>query len=178
MQGTRQCPPRVSWDRIGWSGLAAFCGIYAVELGAQAMGLAAALFLIGSFGATAVLIYGAPMAPFSQPRNVMGGHLISAIVGVGITKLAAAAGIEIAFQFAPALAVALAIIAMHLTRTVHPPGGASALIAVIGSSAIHDLGWWYVLCPVGAGAVIMLLVALAINNLAASAKQHYPAYWY
>lgn len=74
------------------------------------------------------------------------------------------------------LSVATAIAVMHATRTLHPPGGATALIAVIGSEKIHDLGFLYVLVPVGAGAMIMLIVALVVNNIAKSRK--YPEFWF
>jgi len=126
-------------------------------------------FLIGSFGASAVLAYGAPQAPFSQPRNIIGGHCISAIVGVSVYLLLGDAGI-----FACPLAVSLAIVAMQLTDTVHPPGGATALIAVIGGSTIHDLGYWYVLCPVALGACIMVGVAWVVNNLSGAKSRKYP----
>jgi CBS-domain-containing membrane protein len=78
--------------------------------------------------------------------------------------------------FAAAFAVATAIAVMHATRTLHPPGGATALIAVIGGDSIHDLGFLYVLLPVATGAVIMLIVALMVNNLAGSRK--YPEFWF
>jgi len=77
---------------------------------------------------------------------------------------------------ASAFAVATAIAVMHATKTLHPPGGATALIAVIGSEKIHDLGFWYILVPVGVGVVIMLIVALIVNNLAKNRR--YPEYWY
>jgi CBS-domain-containing membrane protein len=76
---------------------------------------------------------------------------------------------------AAAVAVATAIAAMHATRTVHPPGGATALIAVIGGEKIHNLGYLYVLIPVAAGAVILLLVALIVNNIPKTRK--YPEFW-
>ena len=63
---------------------------------------------------------------------------------------------------------------MQLTGTVHPPGGATALIAVIGGSAIHELGYWYVLCPVGLGASIMLVVAVVVNKLSFETNRRYP----
>ena len=65
---------------------------------------------------------------------------------------------------------------MHATKTLHPPGGATALIAVIGSDKIHDLGYLYVLMPVGLGAVSMLLVALLVNNI--SKSRRYPEFWF
>ena len=78
------------------------------------------LFLIGSFGASAVLLYGAPMTEFSQPRNVIGGHVISTLVGVSLYKFFGPQSMWIC-----PLAVSLAIFAQQLTRTIHPPGGAT-----------------------------------------------------
>ena len=77
---------------------------------------------------------------------------------------------------AASVAVATAIAAMHMTKTLHPPGGATALIAVIGSSKIHALNYIYVIIPVGVGATIMLVVALLINNIPKNRK--YPEAWY
>ena len=74
-----------------------------------------------------------------------------------------------------ALSVATAIAVMHLTKTKHPPGGARALIAVIGSERVHQLGFLYVLSPVALGALIMLLVALIVNNLISFRR--YPVFW-
>jgi len=73
------------------------------------------------------------------------------------------------------IAVATAIAVMHATKTLHPPGGATALIAVIGSQKIHHLGYLYVMAPVAAGAFIMLLVALLINNI--PKNRRYPEFW-
>lgn len=131
------------------------------------------LFLVGSFGASAVLVYGAPLAEFSQPRNLVGGHFVSALVGVGVVAALGASSV-----WAGASAVSLAIAAMHLTRTLHPPGGATALIAVIGGEPVQRLGFAYALCPILVGGLLMLAVALAVNNLSANPKRHYPVYWF
>jgi CBS-domain-containing membrane protein len=125
------------------------------------------IFLIGSFGASSVLIYGAIKSPLAQPRNLVGGHLISAIVGVTVYKL-----IPDPIWISAPLAVALAVIFMQITKTVHPPGGATALIAVIGTAKVKALGYIYVLSPVLSGVLILLLVALVVNNI--SKKRHYP----
>lgn len=98
------------------------------------------LFLIGSFGASSVLIYGVIQSPLAQPRNLIGGHIISALVGVTIAKFCP----DIIWITAP-LAVSQSIIFMQITKTLHPPGGATALIAVIGSEKIKSLGYLYVL---------------------------------
>ena len=165
-QGPR---PSFKWMLFSWIG--GFLGIFLIEqIGRLAdLGDRASLFLIGSFGASAVLVYGAPQAPFSQPRNLIGGHCLSALIGVTVFLLLGDQGI-----LACPLAVAFSIFAMQLTGTVHPPGGATALIAVIGGSAIHKLGYWYVLCPVGLGASIMLVVALVVNKLSCETNRRYP----
>ena len=75
------------------------------------------IFLIGSFGATAVLIFGVTNSPLAQPRNLVGGHIISALVGVTVQKL-----VPGNLWLSTALAVALAIVAMQITKTLHPPG--------------------------------------------------------
>jgi CBS domain-containing membrane protein len=103
---------------------------------------------------------------------MVGGHIISALIGITAYKLLPS---EVAL--ASALAVSLSIAAMHLTKTIHPPGGATALIAVIGSNQIHDLGYLYVLSPVGSGVLIMLIVALGVNNLSGDPDRHYPKRW-
>ena len=77
-------------------------------------------------------------------------------------------------QGCSAIAVATSIALMHMTKTLHPPGGATALIAVIGGDKIHNLGYLYVLIPVGCGAVIMLIIALLVNNIPSSRR--YPEF--
>lgn len=118
------------------------------------------LFLIGSFGASSVLVYGLINSPLAQPRNLIGGHLICAIIGVTIEQV-----FFVEPWFACALAVSLSIVAMQITKTLHPPGGATALIAVIGSEKIKSLGYMYVLSPVLSGVLILFIVALVFNNL-------------
>lgn len=125
------------------------------------------VFLIGSFGASSVLIYGIVNSPLAQPRNLIGGHVLSAIVGVTIHYL-----IPNEIWLASALSVSLSIVVMQMTKTLHPPGGATALIANISSEKITSLGYWYVLSPVLSGVLILLLVAILVNRLAA--HRNYP----
>ena len=175
MRATGAPSPRASMTHIAWSTLGGFAGIFAIERIGYLLGLSGYgyLFLIGSFGASAVLAYGIPQAEFSQPRNLIGGHVVSALVGVCVFQVLGADSIA-----SYPLAVALAILAQQVTRTVHPPGGATALIAVIGGESIHALGFIYVLCPVLVGSVIMVLVALLVNNLSGDSKRNYPTYWW
>jgi CBS domain-containing membrane protein len=131
------------------------------------------LFLIGSFGASSVLIYGIVNSPLAQPRNLIGGHVICALVGVTIHKF-----LPDQIWLSSAFAVSLSIVFMQVTKTLHPPGGATALIANIGSEKVKSLGYMYVLNPVLTGVLILLAVAVIINRGAAHRK--YPANrnWY
>ncbi len=172
MRGHVVNPTTVNVADTFWGWVGAFAGISLVAaVDGHFLGGTDLLLLIGSFGASAVLIYAAIDSPLAQPRNLVGGHVLSAIVGVTVFQLLP----EPAWLTA-ALAVSLAIALMHVTKTVHPPGGATALIAVIGSPKVHALGYGYVLVPVAAGVAIMLAVALLINNIRRGKR--YPAFWY
>lgn len=176
MRGSAKCPPRKPFHKILWSWLGAFVGMYLLAHFGQMLALTPfdCLFVIGSFGASAVLVYGAPLAELSQPRNLVGGHVVSAVVGVLMFRML--------HEWAPesvvsASAVSLSIVAMHLTRTLHPPGGATSLIAVIGGDKIHSLGFLYVLSPVLVSTLVLLCIALIVNNLSSDPRRHYPQYW-
>lgn len=175
MRGNPKVHTRKPASEIFWSWLGGFLGIYAVWQINRYMGIQenANLFLIGSFGASAVLIYGAPMSDFSQPRNLIGGHIVSALTGVVIHLL-----VPDQIALSGALAVSIAIAAMLITHTTHPPGGATALIAVTGGDSIFNLGFRYVLSPVLVGVLIMLLTALILNNLSSRQERHYPKFWF
>ncbi len=171
MKGTTKSPPAVSLSEIIWSWIGAFFGIASVAfINYNIFKGTDLVMVIGSFGASAVLIYGAIRSPLAQPRNLIGGHIISAIIGVMTYKL-----LHNQMWLAAAVAVATAIAVMHATRTLHPPGGATALIAVIGSPKVHNLGYLYAVIPAGSGALIMLVVALLINNIPKT--RQYPEYW-
>lgn len=172
MKGRTQSPPRVGIREMVWSWIGSFAGIAAVAgIHYHLIDKSDLVMVIGSFGASAVLIYGAIRSPLAQPRNLLGGHIISAIIGVTASQL-----FPTHLWLASSMAVATAIVAMHATKTLHPPGGATALIAVIGSEKIHELGYLYVLMPVGLGALVMLIVALVVNNLVE--ERQYPEFWF
>ncbi len=172
MKGTTKSPPAVSFVEIVWSWIGAFLGIASVAFVNYNIFKGTDLvMIIGSFGASAVLIYAAIRSPLAQPRNLLGGHVISAVIGVTAYNL-----LDNFMWLAASVAVATAIAAMLATKTLHPPGGATALIAVIGSQKIHNLGYLYVIIPAGSGAVIMLIVALLINNIPKS--RQYPEFWF
>ncbi len=153
-----------------WSFLGSFVGIGLIAyFQSQQFSHQDVVYLIGSFGASSVLVYGIIESPFSQPRNLVGGHLISAFIGVTVHQLFP----DTIFIAAP-LAVSLSIVMMQITKTLHPPGGATALIAIIGTQKIKALGYWYVLSPVLTGVLILLFTALIFNNMTSSRR--YPAH--
>lgn len=170
--GVQISPPRVSKREIALSGFGSIVGIgLCAFLSSYLFEPTGVTLLIGSFGASAVLVYAAVKSPLAQPRNLIGGHVISAIIGVACYQIFGSI-----VWLAATMAVSLAIMAMLATKTLHPPGGATALIAVTGGAGINKLGYLYVLFPVATGTVILLLVALALNKI--STNRRYPEYWF
>lgn len=119
-----------------------------------------------------VLIYDLHFSPYSQPRNVFGSHVMASFIGVCVRKAGNVLGVPIFVQ--GPVAVALALFSMNIAVCIHPPGGATALIAVIGGSAIEALGFGYVLTCAGA-ATICIIIASITNNLFRT--RQYPKYW-
>ncbi|UQZ88966.1 HPP family protein [Deltaproteobacteria bacterium Smac51] len=126
--------------------------------------------IMAPLGASAVLVFGAMRSPLAQPRNVIGGHVISALIGVTVYQIVGDSQL-LAFS----LAVPSAIAAMHRTGTLHPPGGATAFVTAAGGASVHQWGYWYVLSPCLLGGGIMILIALVVNNL--PKEQRYPQFW-
>lgn len=158
----------VDYKEKFWSFIGAFFGIGLIAATQSSfLPEVESLFLIGSFGASSVLIYGEIQSPLAQPRNLIGGHIISAIIGVSVAKL-----FPDILWLSASLAVGLSIVVMQYTKTLHPPGGAAALIAVIGGEKIKTLGYLYVVAPVLTGTLILLVVALVFNNV--TSNRHYP----
>jgi CBS-domain-containing membrane protein len=150
--------------------MCAFAGVgFLAWLAQIAMGATESAMLIPPFGASALMVFGAPHSPFAQPRNVIGGHVLSALIGISAFHLLGDS------SWAAALAVAAAGALMHLTTTMHPPGGATALLAVIGDARIQGQGYAFAFVPVGAGTAIIVLTAVAINNLVL--HRQYPTHW-
>ena len=163
MKGYKRTTPLVAPDPLDivLAMLGTFLGISAIVIISQKFDLS----VMVSFGASAVLIFGVPDAPMSQPRNVVFGHTLSAMAGFVTVMLF---GLT---WWSPALGTTLALLIMLLTKTTHPPGGATALFAVI--SQVHVS---YIFTPIMAGAVILVIIGLMVNNL--SPNRHYPRYWY
>jgi CBS domain-containing membrane protein len=159
---------KISYSDVLISALGGVVGILGIFLVSDTLfGHEIAVTIVPSMGASAVLLFAAPHAPFSQPWNVVAGHLLSAVIGVAcwryIPNLAIAASVG----------VGLAIGAMYLARCLHPPGGATALAAVIGSAQLHALGFGYVLQPILFNVAVITLVAVLFNGL--FSWRRYPA---
>jgi len=142
------------------SALGGFFGILGILIiSLQFLPLGSAGLIVASMGASAVLIFAVPHGKLSQPWALVGGHVLSAIVGVTCAKYISNT------TLAASVAVGGAIGLMHYCRCIHPPGGASALAAVISGSAVHDLGYQYVLTPVFLNVMVILSVAVLFNAL-------------
>ena len=131
------------------------------------LGEAGAALIVASMGASAVLLFAVPHGALSQPWAVLVGHTVSAVVGVTCAKFLPDV------TLASAVAVGLSIGAMHYLRAIHPPGGATALTAVIGGSQVHALGYKFVLTPVLLNALLLVAAAVVIN--VAFEWRRYPA---
>lgn len=114
--------------------------------------------ILASTGASAMLIFGIPHSPVSEPWSLVGGHLISALVGVTAYYLIPNA------ILASSLAIGVAMFLMHHARCMHPPGGATAVTAVIGGASVHQLGYYFVIIPVFFNAIILLSIAMAVGT--------------
>ena len=117
------------------------------------------ILVIASMGASAVLLFAVPHGALSQPWSVVTGHLLSALIGVSCARWIPHPALAGAF------AVGLSVLAMTYLRCIHPPGGATALTAVLGGTEIQALGFGFVFFPVGFNLLFMLLVAVGFNAL-------------
>ncbi|MFZ5633334.1 MAG: HPP family protein [Bacillota bacterium] len=160
--GKCSSPAKISLSGLFVTALGSFFGIGLVAILSAHYSLP---LLLPSFGASAVLLYAACHVPMAQPRNVIGGHLISAFMGVLVYQLF---GDD---WWALAMGVTSAIVVMTVTHTLHPPGGATAFVAVYTGQ-----NFGFILSPVGLGAVLLIAVAILVNNL--SGERKYPDYWY
>ncbi len=122
--------------------------------------------IVAPIGASAVLLFAVPASPLAQPWSIVGGNTISAFVGVTVAALVTDPAIAIG------LAVALAILVMSLTRSLHPPGGAAALTAVIGGAAVTRAGFWFPLVPIAINSLILVAVGMLFHRLAGRQYPH------
>lgn len=148
--------------------IGAAVGLFATEgLSRYVLGVSNPWF-IAPMGASAVLLFATPASPLAQPWSVLGGNLVSALIGVAVAAQWGDSGL------AAGLAVSLAITAMFYLRCLHPPGGAVALCAVLGNPAITKLGFGFAIWPVTLNSMVLLLSALFFNNLAGRRYPHLP----
>lgn len=161
---------------IAWAFVGIFLGIIVIELVTKQVAVFQdhqAPVIIASFGAASVLHFYSIESPLAQPRNGFFAQVIASVVGVAVCKLFA---LSPHFQsirwLGGALACAIATALMAITKTVHPPAGATALLAVVSDDSLA-LGWWLVPTMM-LGATLMLTVALVINNI----QRQYPQYWW
>ncbi len=147
------------------SGIGALLGILAVygltrwTFPSDAASAVGGALMVTSMGASAVLLFAVPQGALSQPWAVVGGHLLSAFIGVSCQKLFPG------HAWTAAVAVGLAVLGMYYLRCIHPPGGATALAAVIGGPDVHALGYGYLLMPVLINVAAILSMAIAFNAL-------------
>lgn len=160
-KGGSSCPPSSALSDIlmGWLG-----GVLAIGAVGYLAHVTEYPLVLGSFGASCVLIFGFPESPFSQPRNVIGGHVLASFIGLVFLSLFGA------HWWSMALAAGTTIAAMMITRTVHPPAGSNPLIIMLLTPT-----WSFMLTPTLIGAVVLVLVALFFNNI--QKDRTYPRYW-
>jgi CBS-domain-containing membrane protein len=154
-------PPPHSWRSMLLAGMGSFLAMGTILVLSDTVPVR---LVLGSFGSSCLLLFAFPDAPFAQPRHVVGGHCLSALIGL------LCLGLWGATWWSVALAVSVSVVAMMLTRTVHPPAASNPVII-----AMLKPGWSFLLFPTLSGAVIIVLIALIYNNLAHKGK--YPKYW-
>jgi CBS-domain-containing membrane protein len=162
VRGNSIPPARASWWQIaaGLIGGAVGIGLIAILSHFQHLPL-----LMAPLGATCVLLFAVPDSPLAQPRSVVGGHLVSTLVGIVFLKYVGVGPVEMG------IAVGLAIALMQTTRTVHAPAGADPLVVLMSGHA----GWGFLVAPVLASAVILVLLATLVNNV--GPNRQWPRYW-
>ncbi len=153
-------PPMLPLKTIGLACTGAF--LAAATLG-LVTDLAQTPLILGSLGASCLLVFAYPESPFAQPRNVIGGHFVSSLTGLLVMTLC---GVH---WWSMGLAVASAIGLMLLLRVPHPPAGSNPFIVMLAASQ-----WSFLLTPTLLGALLLVAVALVYHKLTA---RRYPTYW-
>ncbi len=152
-------PMAISKSQQAVSCLGAFFGLSFTAWFCHSVLGASSLWLIAPMGASAVLLFAVPSSPLAQPWSILGGCIVSALVGVSCARWLGHSG------WVAGLAGGLAIGLMFALRCLHPPGGAVALSAVLAGEPVAQLGYHFVVFPVAINAAAMLLIALLFNNL-------------
>lgn len=155
-------PPRANGRAIAVAALGSGLAISVLGMFGAAI---QSTVLLGSLGATCVLLFGFPDAPFSQPRNILLGHLITSFIGLSLVSIL---GYEL---WVLSLALASAIGAMMITRTVHPPAGSNPVIIFL----LHP-SWGFMIFPTLVGALLIIMIGLIYLNV--TRPERYPKYWF
>ena len=154
-------PPRLPLPALLKAGIGGVLAIAAIGMLAAVSGQP---WVLGSFGASCVMLFGFPDLPFSQPRNVIGGHVLCSAVGLLVLQLCGP------HWWSMGLAAGLAIALMLALRIPHPPAGSNPVIVFLSQP-----GWSFMLWPTLAGALLLVSMAIVYNNL--SRDNAYPRYW-
>ncbi|USP13302.1 HPP family protein [Vibrio gazogenes] len=165
LKGGGSLPPRPSLLQLSKGLVGGTLGILCLCLLGQYSGVP---WLMAPFGATCVILFAAPTSPLAQPRNVIGGHLITASVG-----LAALYGLGDSY-IVMSVAVGVAIMAMQFLRAVHPPAGANPIVIILAGKSVVGLSFLFT--PVLVGSVLLVLIASLVNNY--GVKDGWPIYWH
>jgi hypothetical protein len=155
-----------------WATFCAFLGIFTLIIVQDAE--KSNVPLVTSFGAQSILLFGVPQAPFAQPHNAITGNTLAAFVGM-ICRRATLGTKPLVKAAKGALAVSLSLVLMLVTGSVHPPAGATALVAVLAPSGTID--WIYPIFPIMAGSILQVCIAVFLNNLSSLPSRQYPVYW-
>lgn len=148
--------------------LGAVLGIAGMAFACAMLPAGAAPLVVAPMGASAVLLFAVPASPLAQPWPMVGGNVVSALVGIAVVQLFGTGAV------AAGVAVGAAILLMSLLRCLHPPGGAAALTVVIGGPAVWDAGWRFALVPVGVNALALLLLGIAFHRASGRSYPHRP----
>ncbi|GLI75119.1 hypothetical protein PoHVEF18_003370 [Penicillium ochrochloron] len=172
--------PLATWKVAAWSFITAFCGLSVVQgifnyshyfTSRHVPGI------IASYGASAVLVFGAIESPLAQPRSLIFGHFFSALIGICVTKLFSLMPDQERFEslrwLAASLSTAIAIVVMQLTGTTHPPAGATALLPATNDE-VWNLSWYYLPVVLLSSTMLMCCALLLNNNM----HRRYPVFWF
>ena len=148
--------------------LGALVGIAATALASSLLGLPSQVLpvLVAPIGASAVLVFVVPSSPLAQPWPIFGGNLISTMVGMEIARLVSEP------YLAAGIAVAAAILLMSLFRCLHPPGGACALLAVVGGPSVQAAGHVFAFVPVGSTSALLVLCGWLFHRVSGHSYPH------
>ena len=163
---------KYSPKEIAISGAGGFVGLSILSSLNYGLALGDITTILASFGPTSMMIFVFPEADFAQPKNVIGGHIISAFWGICTSQLVNLY-LEAPWLAGPT-AVSGAIILMLCTRLVHPPAAGTSLLAALGSQQLQAMGF-QLLIPTSIGATILVMVGVLFNNLFKG--RSYPKYW-